>query len=339
MSSRLQREVDQIVREAQAKNETEHTEFGKKYEQIKKHEQYIDFYGFILYVIVYSVILEIYGIAYFASGFTSQEKADSIALINSDMFFLALHGMSLVMAVWAYKYIKGVNGVSSLEPVYKFPLDFWEETGLILCLVVLTFIFTSPLVLLVVHVLLIGTSCVFFSIFEIRHISFQKWEKEDSAFHQKIQSVLDTATEDDLEELKEVKRCQICEIESKYDLCLECETKYRGERHRLRAQILRAKQSNVEATLTLKEWLDILNTFNWRCAYCHGEFHALEHYVPIIQGGGTTAENCLPACTACNSKKSGNHPDFELEDLHQPRPFQTKTSASVKRTNHTPKKS
>lgn len=104
-------------------------------------------------------------------------------------------------------------------------------------------------------------------------------------------------------------RCTICEQESQYDVCLACEKAFQGERHRVRAQILRAKQAGVPATLTLAEWLDTLHTFHSCCAYCYAPFQLIEHYVPISQGGGTTKENCVPACFRCNSKKSGKHPE------------------------------
>ncbi|SRR6266487_881955 len=104
-------------------------------------------------------------------------------------------------------------------------------------------------------------------------------------------------------------RCTICKEESQYEVCLSCEKKFQGERHRVRAQILRAKQANVPATLTLAEWLDQLQTFHNRCAYCHKPFQLIEHYIPLSQGGGTTKENCIPACFKCNAKKSGKHPE------------------------------
>lgn len=106
------------------------------------------------------------------------------------------------------------------------------------------------------------------------------------------------------------KHCEICGEESIYDICLICERKYRAERHRVRAQVFRAKQAGVPATLTLKEWLDIVEGFHGLCAYCQrNPYVALEHFIPIVAGGGTTADNCVPSCTACNSKKSVKHPD------------------------------
>jgi 5-methylcytosine-specific restriction endonuclease McrA len=44
-----------------------------------------------------------------------------------------------------------------------------------------------------------------------------------------------------------------------------------------------------------------------RCYYCGGKFKAdeltMDHLVPVIRGGKSTAGNVVPACKECNSKK------------------------------------
>lgn len=103
--------------------------------------------------------------------------------------------------------------------------------------------------------------------------------------------------------------CSICHNASPYEVCLDCDQKYRVERHRVRAQVFRAKQQGTEATLTLAEWLETINAFQGQCAYCQtSPYEVLEHYLPIALGGGTTQENCLPACRSCNARKSDKHP-------------------------------
>jgi hypothetical protein len=103
--------------------------------------------------------------------------------------------------------------------------------------------------------------------------------------------------------------CSVCNKPSLYDICVACEKKHQHEIQRLRAQLRRAKKANVPASLTLAEWLATLKNFNWKCAYCQtGKYQVLEHYVPISRGGGTTAENCVPACFKCNSEKSDEDP-------------------------------
>lgn len=67
----------------------------------------------------------------------------------------------------------------------------------------------------------------------------------------------------------------------------------------------RARKHSVESTLTLREWVAILESFNHACAYClrTGVKLTQEHVAPISKGGPHTAENVVPACTVCNSRK------------------------------------
>lgn len=87
--------------------------------------------------------------------------------------------------------------------------------------------------------------------------------------------------------------------------CPSCHTESRvHELHRIRANLRRAEQIGAPATLTIKQWLVILDHFNWKCAYCLiRDFEVLEHVVSVTNGGGTTAQNCAPACLACNTQK------------------------------------
>jgi 5-methylcytosine-specific restriction endonuclease McrA len=69
------------------------------------------------------------------------------------------------------------------------------------------------------------------------------------------------------------------------------------------------------ATLTCAEWVNILNHFEGKCAYCGKNGDNLEHFIPLSQGGGTTYNNCVPACQSCNVLKGNQHPD----DISDPR--------------------
>src|ERR1700730_14113377 len=71
------------------------------------------------------------------------------------------------------------------------------------------------------------------------------------------------------------------------------------ELDRVEMQCFQARTLHTEATLTLLEWLETLNHFRWRCAYCQSKpFQVLSHYRPSPQAG-TTADNCVPACRHC----------------------------------------
>ena len=70
----------------------------------------------------------------------------------------------------------------------------------------------------------------------------------------------------------------------------------------------RAREKEIINTLTFDEWLEILNKYSWKCAYCEIEFDLFnrperDHVIPISKGGHNTKENIVPACRSCNAKK------------------------------------
>ena len=88
------------------------------------------------------------------------------------------------------------------------------------------------------------------------------------------------------------------------------EQQRRREAERVHHHLHMAKKYGLSATLTLEEWLATLAHFHWKCAYCqHAPYTVLEHFEPVIIGGGTTRYNCVPACDECNLRKQGLHPD------------------------------
>jgi hypothetical protein len=86
------------------------------------------------------------------------------------------------------------------------------------------------------------------------------------------------------------------------------------EQHRVYTQVKRAQEVGCPATLTTNQWLRAIEHFNGLCAYClHCRFEVLDHWLPLQDGGGTTADNCMPACKRCNEVKSAYHP--HLDDM------------------------
>lgn len=67
----------------------------------------------------------------------------------------------------------------------------------------------------------------------------------------------------------------------------------------------------VPVTLTKQEWQDILLRFNHSCAYCgkHDVELVRDHAIPLSRGGGYTADNIVPACRSCNSRKHNKTAD------------------------------
>lgn len=72
----------------------------------------------------------------------------------------------------------------------------------------------------------------------------------------------------------------------------------------------RARKKNLPATLTREEWEAIQLAYTHRCAYCGQRNKALtqDHVIPLSKGGGTTAQNIVPACLTCNLKKGPRLP-------------------------------
>ena len=72
---------------------------------------------------------------------------------------------------------------------------------------------------------------------------------------------------------------------------------------RVKAQVQRARSLQADATLTLVDWLTILEQFCWSCAYCLSKpFEVMSHVTPLPRGG-TTPDNCVPACYSCSTGK------------------------------------
>ena len=97
---------------------------------------------------------------------------------------------------------------------------------------------------------------------------------------------------------------EIAETEENYLLVIR-------EHDRVQEQVVRARYLQTRATLTLAEWLTALVYFHWCCAYCQKmPFQVLHHFAPRSQGG-TSSENCVPACYSC--ARSKNRKDMHVK--------------------------
>lgn len=57
--------------------------------------------------------------------------------------------------------------------------------------------------------------------------------------------------------------------------------------------------------VTTEEWKQILDDYNWKCAYCGTEKRiGVDHKIPVGKGGKHLPENLVPACFPCNAKKA-----------------------------------
>jgi len=102
-------------------------------------------------------------------------------------------------------------------------------------------------------------------------------------------------------------------IQDKDYICNNC----RHVSDLVKIQNTRAEKLDLPATLTVWQWREAIRHFNGKCAYGDHAYEVLEHYMPVVKGGGTTKSNCIPACNACNLKKGNRHPD-KLNGLFPP---------------------
>lgn len=78
------------------------------------------------------------------------------------------------------------------------------------------------------------------------------------------------------------------------------------------SQMRRSRIHSLPNTLTAEQWKAIKKAYKGRCAYCGKKCKRLEkeHVIPVVQGGGYTADNIVPACRSCNTKKNRYEPSL-----------------------------
>lgn len=81
--------------------------------------------------------------------------------------------------------------------------------------------------------------------------------------------------------------------------------------HPEKSQAERARRRGAPGSgLTLDQWLEIVEAFRERCAYCDELTQLeIEHVVPLSKGGRHAPENIVPACGPCNKQKSNKQVD------------------------------
>ena len=76
-----------------------------------------------------------------------------------------------------------------------------------------------------------------------------------------------------------------------------------------------ARERGAKGNHTLKEWQDLKEKHNNRCAIC-GEEKPLtkDHIIPLSKGGNNYITNIQPLCRNCNSRKNNKilHDNKEL---------------------------
>lgn len=82
----------------------------------------------------------------------------------------------------------------------------------------------------------------------------------------------------------------------------------------------RAKLRNSIKKLTVKEWKEILNFYNYMCLCCERTDVKLtiDHIVPLVLGGEHTSDNVQPLCKSCNCRKHTKIVDYRKGKIWKP---------------------
>lgn len=70
--------------------------------------------------------------------------------------------------------------------------------------------------------------------------------------------------------------------------------------------ITRRRQYKLaEGEVTAEQWDRIVAVYGGRCAYCREKVEELcqDHFIPLSKGGPHCADNIVPACRPCNTRK------------------------------------
>jgi len=81
------------------------------------------------------------------------------------------------------------------------------------------------------------------------------------------------------------------------------------------------KKANGGRGFTRAHWLELVERFGGKCAYCRiRKISSIDHFEPLARGGPDDYTNIAPACASCNSRKG----------IHEPREW-VRTHYSSKR--------
>jgi 5-methylcytosine-specific restriction endonuclease McrA len=89
----------------------------------------------------------------------------------------------------------------------------------------------------------------------------------------------------------------------------ECRTCWYARQPKYRNPAKRAiyhqnRRAREVGKITPAEWLEILERYGHRCAYCGASGKlTIDHVVPLSKGGLHHPSNLVPACSSCNSRK------------------------------------
>ncbi len=75
----------------------------------------------------------------------------------------------------------------------------------------------------------------------------------------------------------------------------------------IRSRQAEVRRRNCEGEHTVSEWIDRVEVFGWVCFYCNKPLTPTtlgkDHMTPLCRGGTDYADNLVPCCYSCNSRK------------------------------------
>jgi len=95
-------------------------------------------------------------------------------------------------------------------------------------------------------------------------------------------------------------------------ICYECYTLEYNQKPETVARkavfLARRRTIESESNFTSKDWLNLMQLWNWKCAYCGIKLgrgnRSTDHIIPISRGGENKQDNIVPCCQSCNSRKN-----------------------------------
>ena len=90
------------------------------------------------------------------------------------------------------------------------------------------------------------------------------------------------------------------------------------EKSRANNKRKRARRAHAAINdFTAEQWLEMLATYGYRCAYCRRKMQRLtqDHITPLSKGGNHTKSNIVPACRSCNDKKYTGPPLVPVQPM------------------------
>ena len=75
----------------------------------------------------------------------------------------------------------------------------------------------------------------------------------------------------------------------------------------------RSREENQGGGITKEQWVDMMNFFEWRCAYSgetlSKQTRSIDHIIPLAKGGLNEPWNCVPMTKSYNSSKQTSNID------------------------------